>query len=64
MCQFAYHAKFGENTSTSNVGGVVSTNFSDGRRWWKQNVFSILERTGCDEINGSCKTEMLQRSPT
>jgi hypothetical protein len=31
MRQFAYHAKFGESTSTSNVGGVVSTNFSDGR---------------------------------
>ena len=34
MCQFAYNAKFGENISTSNVGGVVSCELShnDGRR--------------------------------
>ena len=63
MCQFAYHAKFWENTSASNVGRVVSTNLCDGQRWWKQNVFSILGGTGCDEINGSCKKERLQKFP-
>jgi hypothetical protein len=34
---------------------------NDGRRWWKQNVFSILEGTGCDEINDSGKKERLQK---